>query len=132
MENTELSKKGYVLGTDPEFVAVYRKTGKIRPAKHIISDDNKINAVGLDGQRTTASIELRPGISHSGEVLVDRMAYLLGRLRDHYHPPAIAYRSGAWVAPEPLGGHIHISWSNAPSRWADTFIFLGVTLSLLR
>lgn len=109
----------FFLGTDPEAVIVTRTQRKIRTAKDIISDPDPhsqkselgANAIGLDGNRDTSSIEFRPGIAKTGEELVNRLATLCSRLHRHYHPRNILYQAGAYVAPEPLGGHIHVSWT---------------------
>jgi hypothetical protein len=108
----------FVLGTDPEIAAILKKTKRIRTVKDVLVDTDPhskksplgANAIGVDGDRDTASIEFRPGISTSGEDLVNRLATLVGKLRSHWHPPGIAYVSGPWVDPEPLGGHGHFSW----------------------
>jgi hypothetical protein len=105
-------------GADPEFVAVALKTGKIVRPHNVINDpdphgrEGMATAIGVDGARETSSIELRPGISESGEDLVNRMADLIQQLVKHWKPKSIGYRAGAWVAPEPLGGHIHLGWNN--------------------
>lgn len=108
----------FFLGADPEFVMVSAKTGRIRSPHDIVLDPRDRHelgsAIGTDGLRQTSSLELRPGKSKSGEELVNRMADLLGRLAAHYHPKSICYRAGAYVAPEPLGGHIHLSWHYPP------------------
>lgn len=98
------------LGTDPESVLQIVATGKIRTAKDVITDVHKNNGIGLDGERPTASIEFRPGIAKTGEDLVNALAVQINTLRNHYKPKGVIYRAGAWVTPEPLGGHIHFSW----------------------
>jgi len=100
------------IGTDPEAGCVYKQTGEWRTLVGIFVDPNKGSAIGLDGQRRTASLEFRPGIQKSSEVLVHRLFELVNKVRAYYHPPGIAYRAGAWVSPEPLGGHVHFSWNN--------------------
>ena len=106
----------FKLGTDPECVAVIKRTGRIRNPNEIIEEpdsahhEGRTGAIGVDGSRPTSSIEFRPGTGRSGEDLVNRLGDLIVQLRAHYHPRGIAYKSGAWVDPEPLGGHIHYSW----------------------
>jgi hypothetical protein len=112
-----------VIGTDPEFVMVSRRTRRIIAPHGVIHDPDPHNnrgqaaAIGVDGNRATSSIELRPGISDSGEELVNRMSDLMRSLRNHYHPPSVAYVAGAWVEPEPLGGHIHLGFPAV--EWGD-------------
>jgi hypothetical protein len=108
--------EGLVLGTDPESVFWLKPRKQIRNPHDVLSDPmraphERLAAIGVDGDRPTSSIEFRPGMSLSGEELVNRIADLVEILRGHYHPKHIAYRAGAWVNPEPLGGHIHLGWS---------------------
>lgn len=98
------------VGTDPEAGCVIKRTGEWRSLIQIFEDPDKTGAIGLDGQRRTASLEFRPGIQRNSEILVHRLADLVNKVREYYHPPGIAYRTGAWVNPEPLGGHVHFSW----------------------
>lgn len=120
--------KDFKLGTDPEAVLVVAKTGKIRRPHDIIEDRDPhsdqrplgANAIGVDGNRETSSIELRPGVSSSGEDLVNRLADLIGLLASHYRPKGIVYRAGAYVDPEPLGGHIHLSWPET-KPWTQSY-----------
>lgn len=106
----------FSLGTDPEALFVVKRTGKIRNPVDIIYDPDphdemgKATAIGKDGNRDTSSFELRPGRSDSAVVLVNRCGELLKKLHKHYHPKGIVYKAGAYVHPEPLGGHIHLSW----------------------
>lgn len=106
----------FALGADPEALLVIKRTGKIRSPQDIIYDPDphdeigKAAGIGKDGDRPTSSFELRPGRSTSGLVLVNRCADLISKLHKHYHPPGIVYRAGAFLEPEPLGGHIHLSW----------------------
>lgn len=104
---------GLWFGTDPEAGVIARHITGVpvwRPVVRIFNDPEKNLAIGLDGQRDTASLEFRPGIHRSAEILVHRLYELIKIAVDHYHPPGVEYRSGAWVDPEPLGGHVHISW----------------------
>jgi len=116
-----------VLGTDPEFVLVNSNTGMIRDPHAIIEDPDPHNrggmaaGIGVDGDRATSSVELRPGISDSAEELVSRMAELLAQLYSHYHPPIIHYRAGAFVHPEPLGAHIHFGWDTTYSLYTQKY-----------
>ena len=115
----------FLLGADPEFGIKNRRNGRSRTARDVIHDPDPHSqkvlgaAIGLDGDRPTASLELRPGTSMSGEELVHRMGDLIVKLRNHYHPPGIAYISGPWLDPEPFGGHIHISWTPTSSYTSD-------------
>lgn len=108
----ELGFPEFNIGTDPEAGCVYKKSGHWRSLTGIFTDPTKTGAIGLDGQRHTASLEFRPGIQKSSEILVHRLFDLVNKVRDYYHPPGISYRTGAWVDPEPLGGHVHFSWAN--------------------
>lgn len=104
---------GLWFGTDPECgIVVKHTTGAHvwRPVTRIFQDPDKILAIGLDGQRDTASLEFRPGIHCNAETLVHRLKELIDIAVDHYHPASVQYRAGAWVDPEPLGGHVHVSW----------------------
>ncbi len=117
----------FQLGTDPEAVFVIKKTGTIRSPSDIIYDPDphdvhgKATAVGKDGDRPTSSFELRPGRSDSGEVLVNRLADLIFKLHRHYHPAGVAYRAGAYYHPEPLGGHIHLSWPDTGGVFGNLY-----------
>lgn len=107
---------GLRFGTDPEAgTVVVRPNGTIRwrPVTHIFQDPEKTLAIGLDGQRETASLEFRPGIQKSAEILVHRLHELITLAVDFYHPPGMQYRTGAWIEPEPLGGHVHVSWDDS-------------------
>lgn len=106
---------GLWFGTDPEAGVVVRTAnGRIvwRSVTRIFQDPEKNLAIGLDGQRDTASLEFRPGIHESAEVLIHRLHELVNIAVDYYHPPGVQYRAGAWVEPEPLGGHVHVSWDD--------------------
>lgn len=109
----------YVIGTDPEFVLVSKRNGKIRTPHDIVGEPDPHGrrsmpqGIGVDGDRPTASIEFRPGVSSSGEDLVNRIGDFIGMFRDHYNPPGIGLKAGAWAAPEPLGGHIHLGWDDS-------------------
>ena len=118
------------IGTDPEIGCVYKRSGEWRSIVHIFHDEDKRHAIGLDGQRTTASLELRPGIHESAESVVHRLATLVNLMREYYHPPVVAYRCGAWVDPEPLGGHIHLSWDNevAPTEQTIRRLLSGLNV----
>src|SRR5690349_9060946 len=104
-----------MFGTDPEAgTVVARGAGYIwRPVTRIFEDPDKNLAIGLDGHRDTASLEFRPGIQKSAEVLIHRLYELITLAVEYYHPPGLQYRTGAWVEPEPLGGHVHISWDES-------------------
>lgn len=120
-------KPEFELGTDPEALLVIRKSARIRSPMGIIHDPDphdergRATAIGRDGDRDTSSFELRPGRSQSGLELVNRMGDLLTRLHKHYHPNGIAYKAGAYWAPEPLGGHIHWSWQQTGPILGDKY-----------
>ena len=112
----------FVMGTDPEVACLRRSTMNIYSVHGIISDpeikpQERVSAIGVDGNRPTTPIEFRPGISSSGEDLVNRLSDLVRILKDHFHPNQIVYKAGAWASPEePLGGHIHYSWKDGPTK----------------
>lgn len=113
----------WYLGADPEFVLWLPKMGRIRRPHDVVQDPmgpnhERFAAIGVDGDRPTASMELRPGMSPSAEELINRMADLLGMLKAHYKPAGVAYRAGAYVDPEPLGGHTHFGWDGKQgAKW---------------
>jgi hypothetical protein len=60
-------------------------------------------------------------MSCSAEELVNRMADLIAMLRTHYKPDRVMYRAGAFVNPEPLGGHIHFGWAGRPAIGSNEY-----------
>lgn len=106
---------GLWFGTDPECGVVTKHINNQyvwRPVTRIFQDPDKNLAIGLDGQRDTASLEFRPGIHGNAETLIHRLKELIDVAVGYYHPPGVQYRAGAWVDPEPLGGHVHVSWDD--------------------
>ena len=124
-EETAAHAEPLGFGTDPEVAIVLAKTGAIRSPHDIVVDpansrNERFGAVGVDGNRPTSPIELRPGVSASGEELVNRLADLFGMVVKHYHPRGIRYRAGAYIQnpggqSEPLGFHIHLGWRDPAS-----------------
>lgn len=132
---TSPPERDFLLGADPEFMVVNRRTRRLVVASRYLP---RFGSVGVDSQRMRGTrrarpiIEVRPRPTSDPFLLVDRIKRLLARV-----PVGMRRRGMAWCAGSgprgayPIGGHIHFSGIPLTAgllRALDTYVALPVLL----
>ena len=125
----------FLIGADPEFVVLKRRTSRLVVASRYL---RRHGALGVDSQRLYGSrnsrpiAELRPKPASDPEEVVQRIRQLLSRM-----PAKLRSKDVSWCAGScpregyPIGGHVHLSrlpLTAAFVRALDTYVALPMLL----
>ncbi|MEX2355651.1 MAG: hypothetical protein WD535_01325, partial [Thermaerobacterales bacterium] len=135
LNHLEFPNGRVVLGADPEFTIINRRTGRLVPASKYLSFNGRL---GLDRQRLRGSRSTRPigEVRPLPDAEPDRLVQQIHRLLLRLHRQ-IRRRSYHWIAgsgPDayPTGGHIHISGSGLSAGLLRSLdVYLAIPFLLL-
>lgn len=103
----------FLIGADPEFMLVHRRTRRLIVASYYLRKDGSL---GLDNQRLAGSrsrrpiAEVRPRPAAEPEQVVERIRRLLRRMPRRLRRRTIRWCAGSGPRGDyPIGGHIHFS-----------------------
>lgn len=101
-----------VLGADPEFLMLNRRSGRLVPVSRYLSMKGRLglDSLQMRGRYGVRPIgEVRPAPHHNPEYLVRRIRQLLLRLYRRVPHRHYTWLAGNGARGYPIGGHIHFS-----------------------